>query len=595
MTKKELTKVVGGSFIVHPIDKETIVTPEDITDEQKMIVDMANNFVMNELIPNEEQLEKLDYELTIKLLRQAGELGLLGVDVPQQFGGLELDKVTSTYISEILGKTSSFLYSIGTQTGIGSLPIVYFGTQEQKRKYLPDVVTGERIFAYCLTEPSAGSDALGAKTTATLSDDGTHYILNGSKVFITNGGIADVFIVYAKVDGKYFTAFIVEKGMPGFAVGPEEKKMGLKASSTCPLFFDNVRVPVENLLGEVGKGHIIAFNILNLGRHKLPTNSLGTAKEALELSTVYAKSRNQFGTSIANFPLTAKKIAEMNIMIFALETMVYRIAGMFDQALYDIDHSNEDTGAKSASAIAEYAIECSINKVFGTEVLDFIVDEGVQIHGGYGFTGEYKIERMYRDSRITRIFEGTNEINRLLIPGTLIKKALKGQLPLLQQMEAIKEELLSFEARQSFNDVLEKESYLVVIAKKIFTMVGALAIDKYGANLEKEQEVMANLADLLIQIYAMEGVLLRTKKILGSKGLDKAKHAIQMTQVFVHEAFDKAEAVAKEALATIETGEELQQQVRTLNSLTERTPINVTVLKREIAEYVFEAEKYIVS
>ena len=595
MTEKELTKVIGGSFILETIDTESIVTPEDITEEQKMIVDMTRDFVINELIPNEEQLEKLDYELTIKLLKKAGELGLLGVDVPQQFGGLELDKVTSTYISEILGKTSSFLYSIGTQTGIGSLPIVYFGTQEQKQKYLPDVVTGERIFAYCLTEPSAGSDALGAKTTATLSKDGAHYILNGSKVFITNGGIADVFIVYAKVDGKYFSAFIVEKGMSGFTVGQEEKKMGLKASSTCPLFFDNVQVPVENLLGEVGKGHIIAFNILNLGRHKLPTNSLGTAKEALALSTAYAKSRNQFGTSIANFPLTAKKIAEMNMMIFALETMVYRIAGMLDQALYDLDHSNEDTGVKSASAIAEYAIECSINKVFGTEVLDFIVDEGVQIHGGYGFTGEYKIERMYRDSRITRIFEGTNEINRLLIPGTLIKKALKGQLPLIQKMEVIKGELLLFAAKQSFTEVLEKESYLTAIAKKVFYMVGGLAIDKFGTELEKEQEVMANLADLLIQIYAMDGVLLRTKKIMGSEGADKSKHAIQMTQVFVHEAFDKAEALAKEALATIETGEVLQQQINILHSLTDRTPINVTVLKREIAERVFQAEKYIVN
>ena len=451
-------------------------------------------------------------------------------------------------------------------------------------------MTGERVFAYCLTEPSAGSDALGAKTTATLTDDGTHYLLNGSKVFITNGGIADVFIVYAKVDGKYFSAFIVEKGMDGFTVGPEEKKMGLKASSTCPLFFDNVQVPVENLLGEVGKGHIIAFNILNLGRHKLPTNSLGTAKEALELSIVYANSRHQFGTPIAKFPLTSKKLAEMNIKIYALETMVYRIAGLFDQALHDLDYSNENTGAKSASAIAEYAIECSINKVFGTEVLDFVVDEGVQIHGGYGFTGEYKIERMYRDSRITRIFEGTNEINRLLIPGTLIKKAVKGQLPLFQQIEEIKEEVQSFQACHSFNEVLEKESYLLAIAKKIFQMVGGLAIDKYGADLEKEQEVVANLADLLIQIYAMDGVLLRTQKIMEAKGVAKVKNSIQMTQVYVHEGFDQVESVAKEALVTMGMVKELE----ILRNVTERTPINVTMLKREIAERVSQAEKYIV-
>lgn len=590
MTGKEMTKVVGGNFIVEPINHEAIVTPEDMTEEQQMIVDMTNDFVRNELIPKEEQLEKLDYELTIKLLRQAGELGLLGIDVPQQFGGLQLDKVTSTYIGEILGRTSSFLYSIGTQTGIGSLPIVYFGTQNQKSKYLPDVVTGKRIFAYCLTEPSSGSDALGAKTTATLSEDGRHYILNGSKVFITNGGIADVFIVYAKVDGKYFSAFIVEKGMPGFTVGQEEKKMGLKGSSTCPLFFDNVKVPVENLLGEVGKGHVIAFNILNLGRHKLPTHSLGMAKEALELSTVYANSRYQFGAPIAKFPLTAKKLAEMNIKIYALETMVYRIAGLFDQALHDFDYSNGEAGVHSAAAISEYAIECSIIKVFGTEVLDFVVDEGVQIHGGYGFTQEYKIERMYRDSRVTRIFEGTNEINRLLIPGTLIKKAVKGQLSLLEKMEDIKKEVQSFESRQLFNDVLEQGFYLTAVAKKVFLMVGGLAINKYGENLEKEQEVIANLADLLIQIYAMDGVLLRTKKIMEHKGIDVAKNAIQMTQVFVHEAFDQVESIAKEALATMEMSTELEA----LKNVTERTPINVTIRKREIAERVSQAGKYIV-
>lgn len=588
MPKDKVTKVMGGSFLLEQMERFSIITPEDITDEQQMMVDMTSDFVGRELIPNEEQLENLDYELTIKLLRKASEVGLLGVDIPEQYGGLNLDKVTSTYINEILGRTSSFVYSIGTQTGIGSLPIVYFGTHEQKQKYLPDAVTGSKIFAYCLTEPSAGSDALGAKTTAVLSDDGTHYILNGSKVFITNGGIADVFIVYAKVDGKHFSAFIVEKGMPGFTIGPEEKKMGLKASSTCPLFFDHVHVPVDNLLGEVGKGHLIAFNILNLGRHKLPTNSLGAAKEALELSTVYAKNRVQFGIQIARFPLIGKKLAEMNILIYALETMVYRTAGLFDQVL----SSNEDTGGAPASAIAEYTIECSINKVFGTEVLDFVVDEGVQIHGGYGFTKDYKIERMYRDSRITRIFEGTNEINRLIIPGTLMKKALKGELPLLREVERFQE--MDMEPRYLFDEILDKETYLESAAKKIFLMIAGIAYQKYQSSIDKEQEVMANLADILIQIYAMNGVLLRTKKMIEKGGEERTKNAIQMTQVFIHEAFDKVEAIAKEAIATMETGEELQRQLILLRKLSDRLPINVTTLKRQIAERISQEEKYVV-
>ncbi|TDL72244.1 acyl-CoA dehydrogenase [Rhodococcus qingshengii] len=592
MPKNKVTKVIGGSFLLEQIESNSIVTPEDITDEQQMMVDMTSEFVARELIPNEEQLENLDYELTIKLLRKASEVGLLGVDIPEQYGGLNLAKVTSTYISEILGRTSSFVYSIGTQTGIGSLPIVYFGTHEQKQKYLPDAVTGSKIFAYCLTEPSSGSDALGAKSTAALSADGKHYILNGSKVFITNGGIADVFIVYAKVDAKHFSAFIVEKGMPGFTIGPEEKKMGLKASSTCPLFFDNVHVPVENLLGEVGKGHLIAFNILNLGRHKLPTNSLGAAKEALELSTIYAKSRLQFGTQIVNFPLIAKKLAEMNILIYALETMVYRTAGLFDQVLNEVNHSNEDTGAVPASAIAEYTIECSINKVFGTEVLDYVVDEGVQIHGGYGFTKDYKIERMYRDSRITRIFEGTNEINRLIIPGTLLKKALKGELPLLKEIERFQE--MDIESRYLFDEILDQETYLESAAKKIFLMIAGIAYKKYQSSIEKEQEVMANLADILIQIYAMNGVLLRTKKMIEKDGEERTKNAIQMTQVFIHEAFDKVEAIAKEAIATMETGEGLQRQLILLGKISDRLPINVTALKRQIAERVSQEDKYVI-
>ncbi len=585
MTNMEFVKIKGGSFILDQNDCETIFTPEDLTDEQIMMHDMTRDFVINELIPYEEQLEKLDYELTKKLLRKAAKLGLLGVDVPEQFGGLGLDKVTSNLISEVLAKTSSFIYSIGTQTGIGSLPIVYFGTKEQKEKYLPAIVTGEKFCAYCLTEPSSGSDALSSKSTAVLSDDKKHYVLNGSKVFITNGGFADLYIVYAKVDGKYFSAFIVERDMAGFTIGPEEKKMGLKASSTCSLFFENVKVPVENLLGEVGKGHLIAFNILNLGRLKLPTNCLGTAKEALELSIKYANSRKQFNTPISQFPLIAKKFAEMNINIFALETMVYRIAGLLENTLHGLDHSKEEIRNEASMALAEYAIECSISKVFGTEVLDFVVDEGVQIHGGYGFIQEYKIERMYRDSRITRIFEGTNEINRLLIPGTFIKKAMKENLSLFE---------VSTMDESQIDHVLDFESHLESNAKNIFRFVAHLALEEYKTNLEKEQEVMANLADLLIQIYAMGGVLLRTKKMILNQGKESTENAIQMTQVFVNNAFSKIEAAATDILATILEGDELENHLNKLKDFTKGKPLNTTKLKRKIANRVVNVERYLV-
>ncbi len=587
----EKTKIVGGSFVLDHIEKDHIITPEDMTEEQRMIVEMTRDFGHNEIAPKEETLEELDYELTLQLLREAADLGLLGVNIPEQFGGLGLDKVSATYITEMIARNSSFSISMGTQTGIGSLPIVFFGTPEQKAKYLPDIAAATRIGAYCLTEPSSGTDALSAKTIAVLSEDGRHYILNGSKVFITNGGFADIFIVYAKVNGQQFSAFIVEKGMEGFTIGPEEKKMGIKASSTRSLFFENVPVPVENLLGEIGKGHLIAFNILNIGRHTLAAGSVGSSKETLELSVKYANERTQFEKAIIEFPLTAKKIAEMNILIYALETMVYRTAGLFDEIMKDIDHSSVHAGKQSAQVIAEYAIECSINKVFGSEVLDRIADEGVQIHGGYGYTREYKVERIYRDSRINRIFEGTNEINRLLITGTLLKKALKGELPLMEKIRSIEAELSQFEPRQAFEEILGKEFYLESVAKKIFFMVGGLAVQKYGAKLENEQEVVAELADILIQIFAVDGVLLRTSKLMAKKD---AENAIQMAQVFVQEAFHKIQASAKEILTTIESGEALQNHLKMLDKLSEHTPINVTVLKREIAMRVAQAEKYIV-
>lgn len=593
MNSKAKIKWQGGGFVIEDIDADSIVTPEDFTEEQRMIAETTEQFVQTEIIPHDEEIEKLDYKLTVELLCKSGELGLLGADIPESYGGLGVDKVSTTLINEKLTKASSFTLSFGAHVGIGTLPIVYFGTEAQKQKYLPRLATGELIAAYCLTEPSSGSDALGAKTTAVLSEDGKHYVLNGTKQFITNAGFADVFIVYAKVDGKDFSTFIVELEMEGVSIGPEEKKMGIKGSSTCPLILEDVKVPVEQLLWEVGKGHLIAFNILNIGRFKLAAGCLGAAKDAIELSAKYANERKQFGRKISEFPLIGKKLAEMNIRTYVLESMVYRTAGLFDASLSEMEHEREDVGYQSAKAIAEYQLECSINKVFGSETLDFVADEGVQIHGGYGFIQEYRIERIYRDSRINRIFEGTNEINRLLIPGTLIKRALKGDLPLIDKALALQNDLLSPIPIPEFTEPLDQEAHLLRMAKNIFLMIGAQAVQKYQMKLEQEQEVLSNLADVMISIFAMESAILRTRKRLNRLGSDKSSLSIAITQVFVHEQFSAIESIAKEVLTTMETGDMLRTGLSILKKLSKRSPVNTTQLKRQIAAKVIESEKYV--
>ncbi|MCP3772687.1 acyl-CoA dehydrogenase family protein [Paenibacillus sp. MZ04-78.2] len=591
---KMMSKVVGGSFIIEDIDFTRVATPEDFTEEHRMIAQTTEDFVAGDVAPHDEEIEKLSYELSVKMLRKAGELGLLGADVPEAYGGLGLDKVGSTLINERLTKASAFALTVGAHVGIGTLPIVYFGTEAQKKKYLPLLATGQKIAAYCLTEPSSGSDALGAKATAVLSEDGSHYILNGTKQFITNAGFADVFIVYAKVNGTDFSTFIVERTMEGVSIGPEEKKMGIKGSSTCPLILEDVKVPVENVLWEVGKGHLIAFNILNIGRFKLAAGCVGAAKDSIELSAKYANERTQFGRKISSFPLIGAKLADMNIRTYVLESMVYRTAGLFDEGLSEVDHGSANVGQQSAKAIAEYALECSINKVFGSETLDFVADEGVQIHGGYGFTQEYRIERIYRDSRINRIFEGTNEINRLLIPGTLIKRAMKGELPLMQKAMGLQSELLSLVPGQTFEGTLEQENHLLAMAKKIFLMVGAQAVQKYQTKLDQEQEILSRLADIMIFVFTMESALLRTKKLIAAGGEGKALNAIDMTTIFVHESFARIEEWAKEVLAAMESGDILRTQLSILKKLTRKAPINAIEIKREIASRVIEAEKYVV-
>jgi alkylation response protein AidB-like acyl-CoA dehydrogenase len=593
MSTTESVAKKGGGFLLERPAPEEIFTPEDINEEQKMIAKTTEDFVKEQVWPVLEEIENHNFDHTVRLLKQAGELGLLGADVPEEYGGFGLDKITSTLITEKISLGRSFGLSHGAHVGIGSLPIVLFGNEEQKKKYLPALATGEKIAAYALTEPGSGSDALGAKTTAKLSEDGKYYLLTGEKQWITNSGFADVFIVYAKIDGEKFTAFIVERDFPGVSVGPEEKKMGIKGSSTRTLILDEARVPVENLLGEPGRGHVIAFNILNIGRFKLAAGCLGSAKRAIEISAKYAQERKQFKVPIAKFGLIREKLATMAAKTYALESMVYRTGGYFEENLSQVEGAQ---GADVAKAIAEYALECSINKVFGSEVLDYVVDEGVQIHGGYGFMQEYEIENMYRDSRINRIFEGTNEINRLLIPATLMRKAMKGELPLIQAAQELQEELLTMMPTLPEEEpaLLEEEADLIENAKKIFLMSAGLAVEKYQMELEKQQEILRDIADIAIEVYAMESAWLRAKKALDKEGEEKAKIKADLTRAYVYEAFPRIEQRARHILSAMEEGDVLRTQLSVLRKLTRYTPINEVALKRSIAKQVLEADGYVV-
>lgn len=586
---KELIR--GGSFLIDAGSADDVFVPEEYNEEQKMIAKTTEDFVNKEVRPHLEEIENHNFEISVRLLKKAGELGLLAGDVPEKYEGLGLDKVSTALVTEKFSLARGFALSYGAHVGIGSLPIVYFGNDDQKRRYLPDLASGARIAAYCLTEPGSGSDALGAKTTATLSADGTHYLLNGEKQWITNAGFADVFIVYAKIDGEKFTAFIVERTFPGVSFGPEEKKMGIKSSSTRTVIFQDAKVPVENLLGEPGRGHVIAFNILNVGRYKLAVGAVGSAKRALEIATNYAKERKQFKTPIANFTLIKNKLANMALKTYAAESSVYRTVGLFDTALSRLGEK-ADEGQEVAKAIADYAIECSINKVFATEVLDYCVDEGVQIHGGYGFMAEYEIENMYRDSRINRIFEGTNEINRLLIPDTLVKKAMKGELPLLQAAASLQQELMSYYPQEIEDAPLAAEKHLIDMTRKIILMVAGSALMKYQQAISKEQELLAFAADMIIELYAMDSIVKRTEKAIAANGLESEQQKLDLTTVYVQEAFDRVEAWAKEALATMEEGDDLRLRLSILKKLTRRTPVNTVHLKRTIADRVIEAGGY---
>lgn len=579
----------GGSFLLSQTDPGEVFTPEDFTQEHHMIFKMVTGFVEDNVLAHIEDLEAQKEGLIRQLLQAAGELGLLGADIPEEYDGFELDKISSTLIAEGMGRAGSFAMTHGGQTGIGSLPIVLFGTPEQKRKYLPGIVTGAKIGAYALTEPGSGSDALAAKTKAILSPDGKNYILDGTKQFITNAGMADVFIVYAKVDGDKFSAFIVDGDAEGLSTGAEEKKMGIKGSSTRTLILEDVKVPAENLLFQVGRGHVVAFNILNMGRYKLAANALGNAKFALELAAGYANERQQFNTPIAHFGLIKEKLAEMAIRIYVAESMVYRTGGLLDNMLQSLDTSGTQGGQAAAKGIEEYAVECSINKVMATEMQGYVVDEAVQIHGGYGFISEYPVERLYRDARIYRIFEGTNEINRTLIPTTLIRRAHKGDLALQEGIDKIEAHLKgAVPMRTGAADLVEAGKDLF-----LFTLGSGLKI--LGDSLLKQQEILGRLADLAIGAFAMESAWLRAQKALEREGQAAAKLKLTLAQAYSYGQIGTLRLAAEEALAAMTEGPDLVERLAQLNRLCQYVPINTVALRQAIAAVVSEAGTYVVS
>jgi len=590
------TKVMGGSFLIEERAPEEVFTPEDFNEQHQMIAQTTEEFATKEIVPAIDDIEAKKFEVTRGLLVKASELGLTATDVPEEYGGMEMDKVTSAIIADRIAKSGSFSVAFGAHVGIGTLPIVYFGTEEQKKKYLPKLATGELIGAYALSESSSGSDALNARTKAVLSADGSHYTLNGEKMWISNAGFADVFIVFAKVDGEKFTAFIVERNFPGFSVGAEEHKMGIRGSSTCPLILNDCKVPKENVLGEIGKGHIIAFNILNIGRFKLGAGCVGGGRNSLTSAIAYAKQRKAFGKTIADFGMVREKIAEMNTQVYVGESAVYRTVGMMDVALGDIDKHAADASQQVRKAIEEYAVECSIIKVWASEMLDYVVDETVQIYGGYGFVEEYPAERSYRDSRVNRIFEGTNEINRMITTGWLLKRAMSGQLPLMPKIKAVVDEVM---AGPSMGDGLEgplaAERTLVANMKKVGLFVSGVASQKYMASLADQQEVMGAMADMLIEGYMAESTLLRTRKLVETQGEAAAALPIAMTQVYLSTAMDRIESAAKRVIAAVAEGDMLRTQMAILRRLVKYEPYNVIGLRQKIANRVIEAGKYVIA
>ncbi len=590
LTEKKIFK--GGGFLIEERAPEEIFTAEDFTEEQRMIGETTRQFFDNEVIPHLDELEKHDWKLARELVKKAGELGIVGATIPEEYGGLGLDQTSSALIGENSGRSASFAGTLGAQSGIGMLPILYFGTEEAKRKYLPGIASGEIITAYALSEAGSGSDALAAKATARLDADGMHYVLNGEKMWITNGGFADIFVVFAKVDGDKFTGFIVER-QPGLTSGAEEHKMGIKGSSTTALVLSDVTTPAENLLGEVGKGHKIAFNILNIGRFKLGASCVGGMKLMMRESVRYANERHQFGKCISSFGAIKAKLGEMAVRVWVGETMVYRTLGLIEAGIAAIEDP-KDTGAL-LRAIEEYAAECSIVKVALSEYCNYAADEMVQIYGGYGYSADYPAERAYRDARINRIFEGTNEINRLLIPGRILKSAMSGRLPLLQAAQALSDEILTPQPSGFDEDqgLLAAEQKLAKNAKKVALMTLGTAAQKYMTALAEQQEILTGIADIIMDTYAMESAVLRAQKLAAAQGETAAARYIDISRVFCNDAIERIQARARGTLAAMAEGDELRTLLAALRRFTKWTPINAVTARQRIANAMIEANRYV--
>ena len=583
------TKLTGGSFLLEEHNLQDLFTPEDFNEDHQMVVKLAEEFATNEVVPNAEKMEHKEWAVCRDLLKKAAQQGLTNADIPAEYGGADMDKVSSAIISDFLSKYGSFMVTLGAHSGIGTLPIVFFGTEEQKKTYLPKLATAEIVGAYALSESTSGSDAMNTRTRAVLSPDGKYYLLNGEKMWITNAHFADLFTVFAKIDGEKFTAFLVEKDFTGFSVGAEEKKLGIRGSSTAPLILNDCKVPVANVLGEIGKGHVIAFNILNVGRFKLGASCIGGARSSLASAISYAKERKAFSKTIADFGLVREKLAQMAVGIYAGESMVYRTVGMMDTALGLTDKSSEAI----RKAIEEYAVECSIIKVWASEMLDFVVDETVQIYGGYGFVEEYPAERPYRDSRVNRIFEGTNEINRLIITGWLLKRAMSGQLPLLPAIKKTMDEVMAGPSSEELEGTLAAEHKVVSNAKKLSLLVAGAASQKYMQKLADQQEIMGAIADMVIETFAMDSCVLRAHKFIEANGEQKSALVRAMTQIYITGAMNRLEASAKKVIAAVAEGDMLRTQMAIVRRLVKFEPANVIGLEEQVATRVLETGKYV--
>ncbi len=583
----------GSEFLIADISEQEVFVPEEFSDEQKQMGETTRKYVTDSILPDVEEIDEQNFDLVVNHLKQLGELGLFLVDAPEEYGGLELDKVTSALIAENIAPSGAFSVVFSAHTGIGTLPLVYYGSKDQKQRYLEKLITGEWIGAYCLTEPNSGSDAMGAKSTAKLSGDGKHYILNGTKQFITNAGYANLFTVFAKIDGDKFTAFLVEREHPGLTIDQEEKKLGIKGSSTCALIMDNLRVPVENLLGEIGKGHKIAFNILNVGRFKLGAAVCGASKSAIRESVIYAKERKQFKLPIASFGAIQEKLCDMTTQTFASESMIYRIAALMDQKLETLDKKSPTYYQEYEKSIEDYTVECAISKVYCSDVLAFAVDEMVQIFGGYGYVKGYPAERYYRDERINRIFEGTNEINRLLIAGTILKKAEKNILPIQQAAMQAGENLITPDLDEIDLDVpFSGEKVLVRNLKQIFLIVSGFAVQRYGEKISFEQELLMAAANIAIQLFALESAVLRAAKIYEQANENKKKLLRAITKSLAFEIAELLSAQAKKAAFFLEEGDDLMMLLSGIRRFTKFDASGLLESKRFVAKSVIEAEKY---